>query len=375
MNRKNIVIPEESLGLVTREAGGSVRDALSLLDQVMTCSDGPVTHDQVLDILGVVDHHVIAELANALLAGDVARLLAVVDTVYGRGQNLKKVYVDLLTHIRNLVVIKLGDISAPLVDLPDSEIQRLKGQVRNFSAAALNQLFNLLYREETLVRLSAQPRLAVEMVLIQICQMKPTLPVDDLIESIDAFREALIESEGGLAGASEAAAAHHLTIPARPKPVSDAPSVQASGSIERATLSMPVDEDGRQAAWARIAESIAASLPALAANLQQASLVALNEQRIEIEVKGNEFSVNRVKRRDNIEAIRQAVAALFGQSPEVIVHGKTTDPTIKQKKKAQDDELKQQALSHPMVSEVVERFQGKVVEVKILSPGGKAGKT
>jgi DNA polymerase-3 subunit gamma/tau len=367
---EDIAVPEESLVLMAREAGGSMRDALSLLDQVMTCSDGPIAHEQVLNILGVVDRHLITELAAALLAGDVARLLLTIQTVYERGQDLKKLYTSLLTHFRNLIVIKVGDPGAPLVDLPEGEIQLLREQVGAFSAGALNQIFNLLYREEVLVRLAAQPRLAVEMVLIQICQIKPALPMDELINSVEALRQVVLSDGGKMMTAVTAAAADPPGNPAA-KPVSNEDSPSSPKPTPRGAMAIPSDDHQRETAWRQIVEMLGASLPALAANLQQSALVAINERCLEIEINGNDFSINRVKRRESIQAIQNAVQELFNRSFEIVVHGKSADPAVKRKKKVHEDQLKQQALSHPMVSEVIELFQGKVVDVKILSPTAK----
>jgi DNA polymerase-3 subunit gamma/tau len=370
--RENIAVPEESLTLVAREAGGSMRDALSLLDQVMTCSNGPVTHELVLNILGVVDRHVITDLASALLKGDAVHLLQAIETVYDRGQDLKKLYVDLLTHIRNMMVIKLGGASPHLVDLPESEIQGLAKQVQKFSAGALHQVFNLLYREETLVRLAVQPRLAMEMVLMQICQIKPALPMDELIDNIAALRDAMISGEASAFASRAALAASGGNLPR------EAPQVETDDD-ERSVptfkgpgaLSIPADAKERETAWARLVDTLGASSPALAANLQQSALVAADEKCLEIEVNGNDFSINRVKRRDSIQAIRGAAQELFGQSLEIVIHGKSADPAVKQKKKNNEEQLRQEALSHPMVSDVIDLFQGKVVDVKILSPPGE----
>jgi hypothetical protein len=136
-------------------------------------------------------------------------------------------------------------------------------------------------------------------------------------------------------------------------------------------MAMPSDEKARAKAWTQIVDMLGKNLPALAANLQQSSLVVVDERRIEIEVNGNEFSINRVKRRESIQAISSTVQELFGRPLEIVVHGKSADPAVKQKKKVHEDQLKQEALSHPMVSEVIELFQGKVMDVKILSPSGK----
>ena len=159
---ENVVLPAESLTTIAREAGGSVRDALSLLDQVMTCSDGNQTHEQVLEILGTVDRNLLLNLADVLLQGDTGRVLESIDAVFQRGQDLKKFYQELITHVRNLLVIKLSDQAERLVDLPQAEVAQLRGSVANLSSAALNHVLEALFRDEAAIRLSMQPRLALE---------------------------------------------------------------------------------------------------------------------------------------------------------------------------------------------------------------------
>ena len=114
-------------------------------------------------------------------------------------------------------------------------------------------------------------------------------------------------------------------------------------------------------------------MPALAASLQQSSLTSSDENVFEIEVKGNEFSINRVKRPEGIQAIRDAVQNLCGHSPEIVIRGISDDPAAKREKKIHEDQLRQEALSHPMVSETVDLFQGKVMDVKIRPSSKKEG--
>lgn len=138
-------------------------------------------------------------------------------------------------------------------------------------------------------------------------------------------------------------------------------------------MALPSNSSERNAAWDRILTQIGKHLPALAASLQQSSLLNADEKVFEIEVKGNEFSINRVKRPESIQAVRDAVQNLCGYSPEIVVRGISDDPAAKREKKIHEDHLRQQALSHPMVSEAVDLFQGKVMDVKVRPPSKKDG--
>jgi len=166
--QESFEISDQSLGLIAREAGGSMRDALSLLDQIMTCTQGSLTHEQVLDLLGVIDRKMIYDLSQAVLSTDIPAVLDVLDDIYDRGHDMKKLYADLLEHFRNLLVATLGEKVEKLIDLPSAEIEQLVNQAGLVSAGALNQIFDRLFKEEVTVRLSPQPKMALEMALIRL---------------------------------------------------------------------------------------------------------------------------------------------------------------------------------------------------------------
>ena len=187
--KEQFQIPEESLVLIAREATGSMRDALSLLDQVLSCFKDAVSHDQVLDVLGVMDRKYVFALCDTLLRRDVAAILNTIDDCYHRGYDLKKLYEGVLEHFRNLVIIKMGQNIDKLVELPDSELDQMGAQAASVSAAALNQIFDDLFREESTIRLAPDPKLAFEMAIIRLQQMAPALPIDDLIDKLDLLRQ------------------------------------------------------------------------------------------------------------------------------------------------------------------------------------------
>ncbi len=189
--KENIDIDRESLELVSREAGGCMRDALSLLDQVMTCSGGGLSRERILDILGVIDRKMIFDISSAILEGDVPMILSVLGQIYDRGQDMKKLYGDLLEHFRNLLVVKLGGDLEKLVDVPAHELRMMSGQVANLPSPHISQLLDVLFKEEPSVRYSSQPKMALEIAFIRMCQLKPALSVDELIEKLGRLKEAI----------------------------------------------------------------------------------------------------------------------------------------------------------------------------------------
>lgn len=107
--KEGVEIDPKSLGLIARDANGSMRDGLSLLDQVISCTQGTISHDYVLDILGVVDREIIFKISGAVFRGDIAEILDILDEVYSAGHDMKKLYADLIEHFRNLLIVKMGE--------------------------------------------------------------------------------------------------------------------------------------------------------------------------------------------------------------------------------------------------------------------------
>lgn len=360
---------EQSLGLIAREAGGSLRDALSLLDQIMTSTQGKMTHEQVLDILGVIDRKMIYDLATAILAADIPAVLDLLDDIYDRGHDMKKLYADLLEHFRNLLVASIGQKVDKLVDLPAGEIEQLMQQAGQVSHGALNQIFDLLFREELNVRLSPQPKLALEMALIRLLHVKPALPIDVLIDKLDDLRQRILPSSQRpeIAGRpamesnpDEDLSGHSRMLPSsgesKKEPMrTDAAAVPPpSGPAET-----PVE------IWRHILELIARHSPSLAANLSKCQIKAIADQTIEIEVPGNGFTLNMIQREKNMAVLTKICEDILGGRHEIQFSTNSTLEDNTRKKKTAN-RLKQKAISHPLVADAVEIFNGKLIDVKIL---------
>jgi len=93
-HREEREVSLESLGVIAREAGGSMRDALSLLDQVISSTSGPVAHEQLLDMLGAVDRSLLFDLADGILKKDLAGLLDILEAAYNRGTDIRRLYAE-----------------------------------------------------------------------------------------------------------------------------------------------------------------------------------------------------------------------------------------------------------------------------------------
>ena len=364
--KEEVEIDPKSLGVIAREANGSMRDGLSLLDQVMSCTQGKITHDQVLDILGVVDREIIFKISDALFREDIAEILDIVDTVFNAGHDMKKLYADLIEHFRNLLIIKMGEKNRKLVDIPAHELDLILNQVKKVPTIFLNQIFDLLFKEEMAIDRSSNPRLAMETVFIRIFQTKPALPIDVLIEKLDNLRRDIHETstDGVDPGKRSTSLAEQNDTP-----LTSRSTTGATGTLDTVVPppEQPANRDGNvKKIWERLLSIISEEHPALAANLKNSMIKKLAENRIEIEINGSHFNINMILKNKNEGIIKKVCSDFFGKKMDVVIVPKTIQDPGHQKKKSQAGRLKQEALSHPLLTDALEIFSGNVVDVKIL---------
>jgi len=369
--KENIHIPMESLWPIAREAGGSIRDALSLLDQVMTCTDETTTTEQILDLLGVIERKLIFDISSGILHGDIPRLLSLLDDIYSRGYDIKKLYSEILGHFRNLLILKIGKNVKQLIDLPSHEIRLMQDQVKDIHETYLNQILDLLFKEEASIRLSLQPKLALEVAFIRLKQVSPALPIDLLIEKLDTIKQEFIaagfkEPEGICGPGHEVEKKPNLPDDNKGlQNVEKAPTPREYTN-ERSEIPPVVGDGDKDAVWKRLQDIISENYPWLAANLTKCRLKKLTERSLEIVVEGNGFNVNVIKRNKSRAIIQKACEDFFGKKMDLIIHVQNSQNTGNQKKKNNAFQLKQEALNHPLVADAIEMFNGTVVDVKLL---------
>ncbi|HUV49446.1 MAG TPA: DNA polymerase III subunit gamma/tau [Anaerolineae bacterium] len=367
----------ESLELIAREAGGSMRDALSLLDQVISCVQGSITHDKVLDILSVIDRKIIFDISGAVLRGDLPAILDILDDIYARGYEMQKLYADMVEQFRNLLVVNMGENIGKLVNLPAHEIDLMRDQAKDVSPIFLNQIFDLLFKEEPAIRFSAQPKLAIELLFIKMFQIKPAMPIDLLIEKLDNLKNGIYEKKDY--GISEDQASygchekgHQLNSHEQGRPEKDLQGWTGSATEIR-ELKEPDDQtnvsykDDLDLTWKRLLDIFLKNHSALAANLEKCILKKLTEHSLEIEINGNGFNVNMIKRSKNVAIIKKVCEDFFGKRMDLALTIKENQKKDNQEHKTdRESRLKQEALSHSLVADTIEIFNGRILDVKIL---------
>jgi len=185
---EKIDIEEDAIRLIAHSSEGSLRDALSLLDQLVSFSTPPINVKDVQEILGLFDTHLVLETIDAILNGDLKRVLETIHKIYEEGSDLKQFYLNLITYFRHLLIAKLTE-KASLVDLPDYEWEVLRNIAKNQSISHLEQLFDLLISEQGVIKTTTQPRFILEALLIKMAEFKKVVPIEVIIERLSSLKK------------------------------------------------------------------------------------------------------------------------------------------------------------------------------------------
>ncbi|MGN7979476.1 DNA polymerase III subunit gamma and tau [Microbacterium sp. 22195] len=224
------------LGLVVRAGGGSPRDTLSLLDQLIAGSDGGnVTYERAVALLGYTHAALLDEIVEALAAGDAAAAFPAVDRVVQTGQDPRRFVDDLLERLRDLIVIAaVGDgASAVLRGLPADEMQRMVAQAASFGAARLSRTADLVSQALDDMTGATSPRLHLELLVARVLAGSPA----DAAGQVAAVQSTAPRAVAPAAGAPAPVASASAGSASGPAAAGSAPS----SSVQTGSAAAPSD--------------------------------------------------------------------------------------------------------------------------------------
>lgn len=353
---EGIELTEGALVLLAREADGSMRDAQSLLEQVLAmagASDQKIDESLIQEVLGLAARRALYEVSAAVLAGDGRRCLDLVAEVVDAGRDVNRFSRDLVEHFRNLLVARLtsgkaAGSAAQLLDLPDQEIADLVEQSRPVATETLLDYFDFMAAGDEAIGRSPTPRFALETALVRLAGLPQSLSVSQLVERLERLQEN--------AATPRAAASRQGK-----ETVADTPRVSIAPPAPQATSpgeSLP-PRDGA-AAWTEFVAAVSRAKKFLASHLESAQPLELPPGRLRIGV-SERHRLAFLLDGDNLAALREEAKRFFGQEVNVqIVNmiaegGEGREPA---------PAASQSDARSPMVNEALRIFGGSVRSVR-----------
>lgn len=184
---EGLAIEERALSLIAKVSEGSVRDALSVVDQVVASSGTVVRETDVVEMLGVVDRQGFSTLTQALREKDGAGALVAARALFDHGHDVKLLCAELVEYVRHLTVLKLGGKAAESLDLPREEVEELRAAAAAFELDELVRLFGVFSQAQEDIRFAMYPPFTLEMALVKATRVVALEPIERLIARVDAL--------------------------------------------------------------------------------------------------------------------------------------------------------------------------------------------
>jgi DNA polymerase-3 subunit gamma/tau len=373
---------DEAISVVAREAAGSMRDALTLLDQLVAISDDRINADTVAASLGIAAREALYDVARAVLEGDGAGVVGAIDGLADKSVDMQHFARQLLQLMRDLVVLKLG-VGDPAEWVPE-EREAAEALIDDVDILELQRAFRATSMVMDEMAQSPNPKLMLEMGLVRVATRPPLQSVSELLARLETV-------QGGAAGGASGdprprkpkpKPAPRPTKPkaeAKPEPKPEAepepkpqdpnqpimPATKHSGGFQTSTgeVLTPIRRAALQE-WEDLVGTLEQQQPALAAVLEHGIPKAVGPDRIVLSFKDGSFYGRQAESAESIAAIKRIAEQQLGARPEIVIRfdaqgeaaTKTVAAVAAQRKEAEAEAKRKEALNHPRVRDAIEVF-------------------
>jgi len=182
---ENVQVEEKALRYIAKIADGSMRDALSLLDQCIAFHLGQeLTYDKVLDVLGAVDTEVFSRLLRYVLARDVSGCVELLEEIVMQGRELTQFVTDFTWYLRNLMLVQASDNLEDVIDMSSENLKRLKEESGMADMDRIIRYIRIFSELSGQIRYAAQKRILVEIALIKLCKPEMETSQEAILDRI-----------------------------------------------------------------------------------------------------------------------------------------------------------------------------------------------
>lgn len=221
---EGVEVEERALRYIAKTADGSMRDALSLLDQCIAFHLGrELTYDKVLDVLGAVDTEVFSRLLRFVLDRDVTGCVGLLEEIVMQGRELTQFVTDFAWYLRNLMLVQSSDNLEDVIDMSTDNLVRLKEEAQMVEMDQIIRYIRIFSELSGQIRYASQKRILVEIALIKLCRPAMEVSQDALLDRIRAVEDELqkgvvIRAEAPNASEAGAGSGGHGMAAPKPRP-------------------------------------------------------------------------------------------------------------------------------------------------------------
>ena len=303
MDEEQVEVEDKALRYIAKKGDGSMRDALSLLDQCIAFYLGEkLTYEHVLDVLGAVDTDEFSKLLREVLDGDVTQVILHLENMIMQGRDLTQLVNDFTWYLRNLLLVKTSDNMEDVLDVSTENLAQLKEEAQMIESGVLLRYIRIFSELTNQLKYATQKRVLLEVTLIKLCKPQMESTKDSLLDRIRALEKQV--EEGSFAVAQPQERVVYVN--------GEAPKPQSKPQLPKA-----LKEDVKQVTsnFRKIANEASGMLRGY---LKQARLSVDNQDRLLI-VLPDEISASVVGSEEHKQELKDLIEKKIGKTVEIDV--------------------------------------------------------
>ena len=347
---EGISISDVALSWIAREGQGSLRDSQSIFDQVISYAGTQIKDSDVEELLDLADRRLVSELTAAVLARNAGACLKIIDEAYYSGADMQQFYQMLLGHFMNLLTVKVTDGDDILSDLPDHEVADLKSLAQGASQDTLHHLLDILMAEENDIRRSTQPRINLEYAVVKMAYLEPLIPIDEIISRMEGIEQRL---GGGEAG----------------QPAAPASPVDERTMDTEQIPARTYKETGNGDPWQALKGFIQEKSAPLSSKIHNGTFIRHENSRLTVGFPKDYIFLDDIRSVAQMDLLARMAGEFFGEDTTIeikVLEEAPTSGSTGSNNTGSVNNIKNEALRHPLVQKVMDLFQGAaIVDVRI----------
>ncbi len=195
VKEQSVFADDKSLNLVSRMCDGSMRDALSILDQAISMGGGKVEYESVINMLGLVTNENMIRLTDGIIDKNIESSIKVIDDIVFSGKDIYNFIRDMITHLRNLLMVKVSQNPEEILDMSEENIELIKEQSQKIRVEEIMRNIRILQNAEEQSKWIKQSRIYLELAIIKMCKIEYDTSKEVILARLNRLEEALKDGE------------------------------------------------------------------------------------------------------------------------------------------------------------------------------------
>ena len=343
-----IPVEERALKLIARNSDGSMRDALSLLDQCISYKEGELKYEDTLDILGIANTDILFKLVDNIIDRELEKALFNIDDIIQNGKDINQFIKDLIYHFRNLLIVKTSHNPMEIIDMEGETIERYREQSKKMSIDYILNSLDILNESENQAKWATQPRIILEMAIIKIVKIEENKDLEERVKELEK-----IISSGKIT------VAQNFETKANVKPtISKTKKTIEKPKVEIETKA--IIDDGKELSiktilnnWDNVLEAVRNTRASTHGLLREARPVSFSNNKLEIGFKdGYGFHKSAISEEHNKTLVEKVICEYFNKN--ISIDFIMVDEYIEEEDSTEED----------TIQGVIDFFGKDIVEIK-----------